>query len=202
MSEHLGPPDFSHWLDQAHRQRICHLLQKKYVSLTETDMDDVWSEVQKDLFAKWPSNNTLDSEGSFDGLLYTIADRRACDMVRRKEAQRRMLKKRHEIAEAGQAGEPVVRKEGDQLEFEELQGFVLEAFRLLAPDEWMVLSVYCEEYPRLRGPRQLLDALQEEFPEVVRRGWTPERVGKLLNQARSIVQEYLCQKGYDRDCKA
>lgn len=204
MSEHLGPSDFSHWLDQAHRQKICHILLKKYVSLTETDMDDVWSDVQKDLFAKWPPDNRLDSEASLEGLLFTIADRRACDLVRRNDAQRRMLERCHEIAEAdaGQAGEASVRNECDQLEYEELQGFVIEAFRLLAPDEWMVLSVYCEEYPKLRGPRQLLDALQEEFPEVVRRGWTPATVGRLLNQARSIVQEYLSQKGYDRDCKA
>ena len=204
MSEHRGPSDFSHWLDQALRQRICRILRKKYVSLSEEDMDDVWSEVQKDLFTKWPKDNTFQSEESFDGLLFTIADRRACDLVRRKDAQRRMLEKCHEIAEAdaGTDGETVDQEISDRLEYEELQGFVIEAFRLLAPDEWMVLSVYCEEYPNLRGPTQLLDALQQQFPEVVKVGWTSARVGRLLNQARGIVQEYLCQKGYDRDCKA
>jgi len=204
MSEHQGPSESSQWLDPAHRQRICHSLRKKYVSLSEADMDDVWSEVQREVFTKWSLYDKSASEGSIGGLLFTIADRRACDFLRRREAQQRALERRQEIveAEAGPDGETYQLDEYDRLEFEELKGFVIEAFRLLAPDEWLVLSVYCEEYPKLRGPTQLLDALREEFPEVVRRGWTPATVGRLLNQARSIVQEYLSQKGYDRDCKA
>ncbi len=204
MSEHLGPADFGQWLDQAHRQKICYFLRNKYVSLSEADMDDVWSDTQKDLLTKWQSNKTLRTEESFDGLLFTIADRRACDLVRRKDARKRMLERCHEKAEAdaGLNGETVVPNAHDRLEYEELQGLVIEAFRLLAPDEWMVLSVYCEEYPNLRGPTQLLDALTKQFPEIVKRDWTPESVRRLLNQARAIVQEYLCQKGYDRDPKA
>ena len=138
MSEHQGSSDSSHWLDPAHKRRICPVLRRKFPSLSEADVDDVWSEVQREFLTKWVSSNKLQSEDSIDGLLYIMADRRACDFVRRKDAQRRALEKRQEISEVetGPGGEVRRPEEYDRLEYEELKGFVIEAFRLLAPDEW------------------------------------------------------------------
>ncbi len=200
MSEHSGPADFSRWLDQAHRQKICHQLRQKYVSLSEVDIEDVWAEAQKALFAKWPSGNSFSAEESFDGLLFTIADRRAKDLVRRTDARGRMLKRCYEKAKAEASdGATDALKASERLEYEELHGHVIEAFDLLDDDQWLVLSVYCDEYPRLKGPMRLLKALTKKSPDVVGRGWTPAIVRRLLNQARAIVRKHLCEKGYDRD---
>jgi DNA-directed RNA polymerase specialized sigma24 family protein len=200
MSEHSGPADFSHWLDQAHRQKICHHLRHKYVSLSEADIEDVWSETQKALFEKWPSENTFSSEHSFEGLLFTIADRRATDLVRRAEARGRILKRCYDKAKAeGSDGQAGARTAHERLEYEELHGYVIEAFDQLDNDQWLVLSVYCDEYPRLKGPTRLLKTLTDQFPEVVEKGWTPAIVHRLLNHARAIVRKHLCEKGYHRD---
>lgn len=93
MCEHLGSGDFCRWLDQAHRQKVCHYVRQKYASLSEPDIDDVWSETVKALLQKWPQGEVFSSQESFDGLLFTIADRRACDTVRRAEARGRLLRK-------------------------------------------------------------------------------------------------------------
>ena len=123
-------------------------MRQKYVSLSEADIEDVWSETQKALLEKWPSDNTFDAEQSLEGLLFTIADRRAVDLVRRAEARRRMLKRCYEKAKAeGSDEEAEARKAGERLEYEELYGYVIEAFDRLDDEQWLVLSVYCEEYP-------------------------------------------------------
>lgn len=201
MCEHLGPADFSRWLDQAHRQRICHYVRQKYRSLSETDIEDVWSETHNAALEKWRQNRATATERSFDGLLFTIADRRACDMVRRAEVRRRLLDNCREKAqaEAGPDGMLKARRAGDPLEYEELREHVIEAFGKLSEEEWMVLAVYCDEYPKLRGPARLFKALTELFPEVTAMGWTPTTVRRLLNQARAKVRENLREKGYDLD---
>lgn len=200
MSEPSEPADFIRWLDQAHRQKICCYLRQKYVSLSETDIEDVWSETQKALFERWLSDSSLGAGQSLDGLLYTIADRRAVDLIRRADAQGRMLQRWCERERAkGLDDQPNTRRAGDRLEYEELLGLVIEAFAQLNDEQWLVLSVYCENYPNLKGPKRLHKAIADQFPEIQRRSWTPATVHRLLNQARGIVRKYLCEKGYDRD---
>ncbi len=104
--------------------------------------------------------------------------------------------------DAGPDGEANAQKVCDPLEFAELQKIVIEAFDQLDPDQWLVLSVYCDEYPDLRGPTRLLRALTLRAPELARRGWTPQTVSRLLDRARAIVRKELRKKGYDRDCKS
>jgi hypothetical protein len=132
-----------------------------------------------------------------------IARRRACDQFRRINKQKKLVDVKAEEVQAKATSE-----EGggtgwwgrlDPLERDELRHQVNEAFRLLSPDEWLVLAVYCQQYPEIRWPTQLLALLNEEFPEIRHKAWTPADVKKLLDQARTIVHKYLCGKGYKLD---
>ena len=73
---------------------------------------------------------------------------------------------------------------------------VARAFRQLEPDERLVLSVYCEEYPKVRGPIRLLKVLLQRDPTLAKKNWTPAIVRRLLNQARMSVKKELLGKGY------
>lgn len=202
MSEQHEAADFFRWLDAGHRERICQIVSEKYPGLSRQDVEDVWSETRKDLLKKWPSENGFDMHRPLEGLLRTIALRRACDMLRRLTAQDNLVKRVGEQAGSnlGGDGSPCGWWGSlDPAERRELQDLTAEAFRLLSADEWLVLSVYCEQYPELRRSPRLLAYLNAQFPEVRGRAWTPADVRTVLNRARTIVQEYLREKGYDRD---
>ncbi len=150
MSEQHEAADFFRWLDAGHRDRICQIVSEKYPGLSRQDVEDVWSETRKDLLKKWPSENGFDMHRPLEGLLRTIALRRACDMLRRLTAQDNLVKRVGEQAGSnlGSDGSPCGWWGSlDPAERQELQDFTAEAFRLLSADEWLVLSVYCEQYP-------------------------------------------------------
>ena len=202
MSDQHEAADFFRWLDASHRERTCQIVAEKYPGLSRQDVEDVWSETRKDLLKKWPSENGFDMRQPLEGLLRTIALRRACDMLRRLTAQDNLVKRIGEQAETNLASERAA--DGwwgrlDPAEKRELQALTAEAFRLLSAEEWLVLSVYCEQYPELRRSPRLLAHLNAQFPEVRGWAWTPADVRTVLNRARTIVQEYLREKGYDRD---
>lgn len=204
MSDQHEAADFFRWLDASHREGTCRVVAEKYPGLSRQDVEDVWSETRKDLLRAWPSENGFDVHQPLEGLLRTIALRRACDMLRRRTAQDNLVKKVGEQAEANLRAEEAAggcRAGLDPVEKQELQNFTAEAFRLLSADEWLVLSVYCERYPELRRAPRLLACLNEQFPEVRGKGWTPADVRTMLNRARTIVQAYLRKKGYDLELR-
>lgn len=200
MSDQHEAADFFRWLDASHRERTCQIVSEKYPGLSRQDIEDVWSETRRDLLKRWPSENGFDMNQPLEGLLRTIALRRACDMLRRRTTQDNLIKS------LGEQSEAVPRRDEaaggwwgglDPVERRELQEFTAEAFRLLSADEWLVLSVYCEQYPDARRSPRLLACLTEQFPEVRGKGWTSADVRAVLNRARTIVQAYLRGKGYD-----
>lgn len=202
MSDQQEAADFFRWLDASHRERTCHIVSEKYPGLSRQDVEDVWCETRKALLERWPSENGFDIRQPLEGLLLTIALRRACDMLRRRTTQDNLVKRIGERSAAELRGAEVPGGWWGGLslaEKQELQSLTAEAFRLLSADEWLVLSVYCEHYPDLRRSTRLLAHLTEQFPEVRGKAWTSADVRTILNRARTIVQAYLREKGYDRD---
>jgi hypothetical protein len=201
MTESPEPADFLEWLDRSHREWICAKVHRKYPSFSQQDLEDVWAETRRDLFLRWPDKLYLGK--GFRSLLRTIAFRRACDRFRRN--------KKHDNLFAAKAAEVQAKAKSEEQggtnwwerltpsERRELTYQTNEAFRLLSPDEWLVMSVYCEHYPKFRSPWKLLALLNEEFPEVRHKAWTPADVKRLLDHARMIVQSHLCRKGYKLD---
>ncbi len=198
MCEHVGPEDLTYWLDPAHWEGFKGYLRRKFVSLSKEDIDDVLAQAEAELLEKPPKNKNGSNE-SLEGFVFTIVKRRARDLIRRADTRGRTLKKCQEKtrAEAGPEGEANAQNAYDPLELAELQEHVIEAFDELNPDQWLVLSVYCEEYPDVRGPTRLLKALVKQAPEVSKRNWTPAIVRRLLNRARAIVRRELRNKGYE-----
>ncbi|NLS95113.1 MAG: sigma-70 family RNA polymerase sigma factor [Planctomycetaceae bacterium] len=197
MCEHRGPEDLFYWLEAAHQEEFNGFLRRKYVSLSKEDLDDAWAEAYRQLLEKLATNKN-GSPKPLGGLMLTIVNRRACDLVRRAGSQARKLKKYQEQAKthAGPNENPDVQENGDPLESEELGEIVARAFRQLEPDERLVLSVYCEEYPKVRGPIRLLKVLLQRDPTLAKKNWTPAIVRRLLNQARMSVKKELLGKGY------
>lgn len=177
------------------------MVRNKYPGFSQEDLDDVWAQTLVCLLKRWPDG--IDERKGLGSLLATIARRRACDCLRRINKQKNLTKVKAEELQAKIRSE----EQGgmgwwerlNPLERDELRFQTSEAFRLLSPDEWLVLAVYCEKYPKIRSPKRLLAVLSEEFPEVHDKGWTPADVKRLLDQARTIVQNYLCIKGYKLD---
>lgn len=197
MCEHRGPEDLFYWLEAAHQEEFNGFLRRKYVSLSKEDLDDAWAEAYRQVFEKL-SRNKNGSQEPLGALLLTIVNRRACDLVRRGDARGRTLKKHQEQAkaDAGPNDNTDAHESCDPLEYEELTEIVDRALKQLEPDKRLVLSVYCEEYPKVRGPIRLLKVLLQRDPTLAKKDWTPSTVRRLLNQARASVQNELLGKGY------
>ena len=201
MTESPESEDFQDRLESTHREEIRNYVHDEYPSFSEQDLDDVWVETQRDVFKRWPDG--IHEDEPIGGLLKTIAYRRACDLLRRNDKQKKFIAAKAEEVKAQAKSE----EQGGtdwwnrltSLERKELKYQANEAFRLLSPDEWLVMSVYCEHYPKIRSPGKLLTVLNKGFPEVRHKAWTPADVARLLNNARTIVQSYLCRKGYKLD---
>jgi len=201
MTEWPEPADFMQWLDCMHRQSTLAVVRAKYPSFSQQDLEDVWAETRKDLLMLWPDK--IHEGRGLGSLVGLIARRRACDHFRRINKQKKLIRVEAEEVQArttsGEKGGAGRWERLSPLEREELKNQTNEAFRLLSPDEWLVLAVYCEHYPKIRSPKQLLEQLRDEFPEVRHKAWTPADVKRLLDQARTIVHTYLCRKGYHVD---
>lgn len=201
MSEWPGAADFLAWVDRTYRRRVCANVRVHYPGLSRQDLEDVWAETLKCLFERGPDQ--IRGGRGLGSLLRTISSRRACDRLRRMNTQQNLIDVRAKEVEAKAASEE---RGGtrwwdrlDRLEQAELKSQVNEAFRLLSPDEWLVMAVYCEHYPTIRSPGRLLAVLGEEVPEVHHKAWTLADVTRLLDRARKTVQDHLCEKGYRRD---
>ena len=197
MCEQHGPEDLPYWLDPAHQEEFNRFLRQKYPSLSREDLADAWAEAYRQLLEKLATNKNGSPE-PLGGLLLTIVNRRACDLVRRAGSQTRKLKKYREQAKAhaGPNENADAQENGDPLEYEELGEIVARALRQLGPDEQLVLSVYCEEYPNVRGPSRLLRVLLQRHPMLANKNWTPAVVRRLLDRARASVQNELLGKGH------
>jgi len=201
MSEHPEPVDLFRWLDEAYRSGTLAAVRKMYPGLSAEDVDDVWGETQVALLLRWPADTQVSKEEKFGGLLRTIALRKACDLLRRRTSQiERIASKGRE--EGGtlvgdHVGECKGRYWSTSAEQQELKMLVGEAFGMLSPAEWLVVSAYCENYPHLKTARKLLEFVLEEFPEMRSRKWTTVDIRQLLNHGRAEVRKYLRKKGYD-----
>jgi DNA-directed RNA polymerase specialized sigma24 family protein len=203
MPDNLDLSDFFRWLDSTYREQIMLYVKREFPGISLADLDDVWAETRLGLLQKWRSDGGLDVNRGLGRLLQTIARRRACDVFRKQYRQDDKIDVNDELADAELRAAQIRHREWwsnlSPVERQELRITVCEAFKRLAPDEWMVLAVYCENYPSLRRPGQLLAAVMKEFPEVSKKGWTPATVKRLLVRARRSVQLYLKDKEYDLD---
>lgn len=203
MCEQTEAADFCRRLDQTHREPTCRMVRKRFPSLTAADVEDVWSQTQAALIAKRSSDKASVEGPRVGGLVRQIALCRACDLLREHTKESALVEVQGQAIEAKLAAE----SNGSTAWWEhldpelkqELRLFVSEAFRLLSPDEWLVLSTYCEYYPDLKTPNRLLRSLVERSPQIAHRNWNSRQVRRLLDQARSVVQDYLRSKGYDLD---
>jgi DNA-directed RNA polymerase specialized sigma24 family protein len=203
MADNLDPTDFFRWLDSTYREQVISFVRRNFPSFSHADLDDVWSETRLGLLQKWRSDNGLDVSRGLGRLLRTIAWRRACDLFRKRVREEDGVDVDVELALVQLRAAEVRQREWWchllPVEWQELQILVCEAFKTLDPDQWMVLSMYCEHYPSLQRPSQLLECVTEHFPEVSKKNWTPAIVKRLLDRARRTVGLYLKQKGYDLD---
>jgi DNA-directed RNA polymerase specialized sigma24 family protein len=203
MADNLDPTDFFFWLDSTYREQIINFVRRNFPSFSHADLDDVWAETRLGLLKKWCSDTGLDVTRGLGQLLRTIAWRRACDLLRIRCRHDDTVDVEGKLEETESRAADIRHREWwchlPQVEWQELQMLVCEAFGTLAPDEWMVLSVYCEHYPASERRTQLLKCVAEQFPEVSKKGWTAATVARLLERARRRVQFYLKQKGYNFD---
>jgi RNA polymerase sigma factor (sigma-70 family) len=203
MANNLDLTDFFRWLDKTYEAEIRNYVKSKYPGLSPEDLDDVWAETKMGLLTKWQSDDGLDVDRDLGGLLRTIATRRACDLLRKRSKQDNLVDVQRERARTESHSEPHSHtgwwRGLDPVERQELQILVCKAFETLNPEQWMVLSVYCENYPAFQRPKHLVACLTEQFPEIPASTWPAAKVKRLLNQARTTVRNYLKDRGYDLD---
>jgi DNA-directed RNA polymerase specialized sigma24 family protein len=202
MSEQQNEAEFFRRLDEDHRPRISGMIRRKYPSFSAADVEDIWAQAEAELYERLSSTDESYNGRSIGGLISTIAKRRACDLLRKKGREAQLINERGQQAEAELAAEgngTTASWRSDPELRQELQTFAGEAFRLLSPDERLVLSAYCDNYPDLDRPKKLLEFLTQRFPAIGERNWTPRYVRRLLDKARDVVQDYLLSKGYNLD---
>ena len=190
------------WIDQNYRYKICGLLRRRFPGLLSEDLPEVWQDALLSLF-RMIRLRAFERDGPLEGLVWTLAMRRAQDRLRRNvswykpiDAQMQEMREPQSL-ERWQAL--------DALQRSELVELICDSITRLPPRQNLVWRTYVTHHP----DSDRLDFLTDEVRKVLQQSRAdavdqdPEKllskkaVSQALYAGREKIREDLRRKGYE-----
>ena len=190
------------WVDQNYRYKICGLLRRRFPGLLPEDLPEVWQDSLVSLY-RMTSQGTFERDGALDGLVWTLAMRRAQDRLRRNASWYHPIDARMQEMREPQSLERW--QALDAMQRRELVELICESITRLPPRQNLVWRTYVTHYP----DSERLDFLTDEVRKVLQqsradaadqdpdKSLSKKAVSQALYAGREKIREDLKRKGYE-----